>query len=311
MKKIAFLFPGQGSQSVGMGKDFLANSEDTRVMLELANTTLGFDLGDIMATGGDGKLEETKYTQPLILLVSVMALELFKKECNIIPSFALGHSLGEFSALVSSGAMSLSDALYTVHKRGEWMQADCDGGKAGMAVVLNVSDEKAEEVCANARAEGKKVWCANYNSDGQIVLAGLKDDLSSLEEPLKAVGAKRVMLLNMSVASHCDLLSSASEKLFALLGEKVGGNFAFPIVSNASAQQYSDKDSAIKLLKQQLISPVLYKQSIKKFESEVDAFIEFGNGSVLAGLNKRLTDKPTFSISDMATLEKTVQAIKG
>ncbi len=311
MKKIAFLFPGQGSQSVGMGKDFLANFEKARTMLDAANSTLGFDLGAIIADGGDGKLEETRYTQPAILLVSSIAHELFKSECNIVPAFGLGHSLGEFSALVSSETISLSDALYTVHKRGEWMQADCEGGKAGMAVVLNVADEKAEEVCTEARNSGKKVWCANYNSDGQIVLAGLKEDLASLEEPLKAAGAKRVMLLNMSVASHCDLLSNASLKLANLLGEKLSDNFAFPIVSNATAELYSTKADAVELLQKQLVSPVLYKQSIKKFESTVDAFVEFGNGAVLSGLNKRLTDKPTYNVNDMASLEKTLSELKG
>lgn len=311
MKKIAFLFPGQGSQSVGMGNSFIQNSQTASAMLASANATLGFDLGEIMASGLNGKLEETKYTQPAILLVSIMAYELFKSECNISPSFALGHSLGEFSALVSTGAFTLSDALHTVHKRGEWMQSDCDGGKAGMAVVLNVADEKAEEVCAQARQDGKSVWCANYNSDGQIVLAGIKDDLASLEEPLKAVGAKRVMLLNMSVASHCDLLTNASIKLENLLGERLSNGFAHPIVSNATSELYSSKAEAVELLKQQLVSPVLYKQSIKKFESTVDAFVEFGNGNVLSGLNKRLTDKPTYTVSDMATLEKTLNELRG
>jgi [acyl-carrier-protein] S-malonyltransferase len=170
-----------------------------------------------MSQNSNGKLEETKYTQPAILLVSAVAVKLFRQKCGIKPIFALGHSLGEFSALYATGAITLDDAVLTVHKRGEWMQADCKGGRTGMSVVLNVSDEKAEEVCANARDNGKKVWCANYNSDGQIVLAGIKEDLQTLEEPLKAAGAKRVMLLNMSVASHCELLSNDSQKLAELL----------------------------------------------------------------------------------------------
>ncbi len=309
MKKIAFLFPGQGSQSVGMCGDFFNNSALAREFLSKANNTLGFDIGEIMASNLDGKLEDTKYTQPAILLVSAIATELFKQRSDIVPMFGLGHSLGEFSALVANGAISLENALYTVHKRGEWMQSDCEGGGAGMSVVLNVTDEKAEEVCSEARKQGKKVWCANYNSDGQIVLAGLKADLSTLEEPLKAAGAKRVMLLNMSVASHCDLLANASQKLATLLEDKLSESFAFPIVSNASGELYSDKTNAIELLKRQLIEPVLYKQSIKKFESQVDAFVEFGNGSVLSGLNKRLTDRPTYNVSDMASLEKTLESL--
>jgi len=308
MKKIGFLFPGQGSQTLGMGKSFFENSAKARAMLGDANLALGFDLGAIM-TEDQAKLEETKYTQPAILLVSCVATELFKEKYAATPVFGLGHSLGEFSALVASGAMSLADAVVTVHKRGEWMQSDCEGGKAGMAVVLNLSDETAEAACAKARDEGKKVWCANYNSDGQIVLAGLKEDLATLEAPLKEAGAKRVMLLNMSVASHCELLSNASENLAALLETKLKDSFAFPILSNASGEKYSSKADAIALLKKQLVSPVLYKQCVKKFDSEVDAYVEFGNGAVLAGLNKKSSEKPTYSVNSMESLQQTIEEL--
>ena len=302
MKKIAFLFPGQGSQSIGMGRDFYDNSSLAKEMIDQSSEILKIDMKNLLFEEND-KLEKTEFAQPAILLVSAIAHKLFENEMNIKPVFALGHSLGEFSAVLSSAALDFTSAIKLVNQRGVLMQKACEGKDAGMMALIGLSDELAVKICRDAQDEGKQVWPANYNCDGQIVIAGIKSDLSSLEDTFKENGAKRALLLNMSVASHCPLLQSATKKLRDNLKSVMVDEFMFPIISNVKAQKYDTKNEALQLLSDQLIKPVLYKQSIEKFDSEIDQFIEFG-GSVLKALNRRVTKKPTISITDMQSLEK-------
>ena len=186
----------------------------------------------------------------------------------------------------------------------------CKDAEVGMLVSLGLSDEDVESICASERDAGKQVWAVNYNTDGQIVIAGIKADLVELEPKLKEAGARRAMLLNMSVASHCPLLQSAVEPFKAELEKVIKDEFIAPVVSNVTAKGYSSKAEALELLPKQLTMPVLYKQSILAIDDEVDCYIEFGHGNVLKGLNKKLTKKPHFNISDMASLEKTIVALK-
>lgn len=306
MKKVAFIFPGQGSQTVGMGKDFFENSDIAKDMVKKASERLGIDFENLLFEEND-KLGQTQYTQPAILLVSCIALEVFKSKCDIKPEFVLGHSLGEFSALVASGAIDYLDAVELVHKRGLFMSEACEGLGAGMMALVGMADDAVESLTEKLRAEGKKVWAANYNQDGQIVVAGIKADLEATVDEFKAAGAKRAIVLDMSVASHCELLSSAVEKLNPLLDEYVTDNFETSVISNVTADAYSSKSEAKELLGKQLVSPVKYKHSIAAKASEVDMFIEFGNGAVLKGLNRKICkDVPTENVSDMATLEATI-----
>jgi [acyl-carrier-protein] S-malonyltransferase len=309
MSKIAYIFPGQGSQAKGMGKDLFDNFDIAKEMVKEASDRLSLDFENLLFEDND-KLEKTEYTQPAILLVSAIANEIFKKECDIVPEFALGHSLGEFSALVSVGAISAIDAVELVHLRGKFMSEDCAGGGAGMMALIGLADEKAEAIAKEAQDSGKKVWPANYNSDGQLVMAGLKDDLSSLEATFKEAGAKRALLLNMSVASHCPLLSNASERLKEYLNKYLNDSFTAPVVSNVTANRYNTKDEAIDLLARQLTSPVLYKQSIASFADSVDCMIEFGHGNVLKGLNKRATKTPVYNVNSKDTLVATLENLK-
>ena len=285
---VAYIFAGQGSQSVGMGKEFYESSDLAKEMFKKASERIGVDFEDLIFNENE-KLNETAYTQPAILLVQMVAYRHFRQECSdATPKYFLGHSLGEFSALCAAGAIAFEDAIELVHKRGLYMQEACSEIEAGMMAIVGLDDKTVEDICENAQKEGKKVWPANYNQDGQLVVAGLKPDLASLEQTFKDAGAKRALLLNMSVASHCGLLESAVEKLAPLMEQYITDDFEAPIISNVTTKPYNTKAEAIELLKQQLTSPVRYKQSILAIADEVESAVEFGNGVVLKGLNRRI-----------------------
>ncbi len=307
MKRVAFIFPGQGSQAIGMGRSFFDESTIAREMFEASSDRVGFDFKELLFEKND-RLEQTAYTQPAILLVSIIAHKLFENEMSIKPIFALGHSLGEFSALCSVGALDYVDGVELVHQRGIAMSGACRDIDAGMMALIGLSDEKIEQITKSARDHGKSVWAANYNSDGQVVIAGIRSDLVELEGEFKSAGAKRALLLNMSVASHCPLLESAVEPLKDKMQSMIKDEFIAPIVSNVTASSYSSRDEAISLLAKQLTNPVLYKQSIKNFEDDIDLFIEFG-GNVLKGLNRRCSKKPTHSVTDMKSLQEAFELL--
>ena len=307
MKKFAFIFAGQGSQSVGMGKDFYENFSSAKLLLNDACNDTGIDFEELLFTQND-KLDKTEFTQPAIVLNSLMSYLAFSERIKAKPEFSLGHSLGEFTALAVSGAFSFVEAIRLVNLRGKFMQDACIGKDAGMMVVLGLSDEVVEKICKNAQNEGLQIYAANYNCDGQIVVAGVRADLAKYEAKFKEAGAKRAMLLNMSVASHCPILEPASVKLANELDGVLAANFA-PVVSNVNAKIYTDKNEALVLLKEQLTHPVRYKQSIKNYENEVDCFIELG-AATLKGINKKITEKPTYSVTDMESLEEVVKILE-
>jgi len=306
--KIAYIFPGQGSQSVGMGSEFIENFDLAKEYISLANDKLPFKIQDILLD--EDKLSQSKFAQPSILFVSSLINAIFKEKINIKPEFALGHSLGEFSANVSANSIDIISAMNLVYNRGEFMQECCDGLDAGMMVVLGLSDEIIEEFIIKKREEKYLMWCANYNLDGQIVLAGKKNDLNNSIEEIKKLGAKRTILLDMSVASHCPLLEPASEKLEVLLNNEIKDSFDYPIIANVNAKQYNNKKDAIVALKEQLIKPVLYKQSISKFDN-IDYFIEFGNSKVLSGMNRKITKTKTLTVNSIDSLNKAIDILKG
>lgn len=305
--RYALIFAGQGSQSVGMGREFYENFACTRELLESASDRLKIDFKNLLFTQNE-ELAISEFTQPAIILNSLMSYEALAQRLSIEPKFSLGHSLGEFGALAASKAFSFLDTIKLVNLRGKFMQEACEGKDAGMMVVLGLADDVVESICAEAMEQGLQIYAANYNCDGQIVVAGVRADLAKFETKFKEAGAKRTMLLNMSVASHCPILQPASVRLADELEKILAQNFA-PVVSNVSAKTYTTKHEALNLLKEQLVKPVLYKQSIKNYESEVDCFIELG-AATLKGINKKITDKPTLSITDMASLDEAVRILE-
>jgi len=190
------------------------------------------------------------------------------------------------------------------------MQSACETIEAGMMAILGLDDALVEEICEKANSEGKQVWPANFNQNGQLVVAGLKADLQAMESVFKEAGAKRALLLNMSIASHCPLLASAQEPLAEVMESMVQEQFSAPVVSNVTTQKYATKSEAVALLKDQLVKPVKYKQSIEAISGEIDLMIEFGNGAVLKGLNKRnAPDVETYGVSDMESLQKVCEVL--
>ena len=307
--KCAFLFAGQGSQAVGMGKNFFENSEVAKAMVADASSRTGIDFEQLLFEENDN-LGQTEFTQPAILLVATIAHKLFTDAMDIKPVLTMGHSLGEFSALVASGALDAIDAVELVNLRGKLMAEACSTQEVGMMVSLGLKDEVVEKICQEQRDVGLKVWAVNYNADGQIVIAGIKKDLETLAPILKEAKAKRAILLDMSVASHCPLLATAVEPLSVKLNEIIKDEFIAPVISNVTAEKYSTKEEALELLAKQLVEPVKYKHSMANIDDEVDCYIEFGQGAVLKGLNRKATKKPHFNVSDMASLEATIEAIK-
>lgn len=303
MSRVAFIFPGQGSQTIGMGKTFVEGSSIAKDMMDKASERTGIDFEKLLFEENE-EINKTENTQPAILLVSLMAHAIFSSKSDIKPTLLLGHSLGEFSAVSAAGALDPIEAVALVNARGKLMQGACDEIDASMMVVLGLKDEQVEEICSAAQAEGKKVWPANYNQDGQLVVAGMKSDLASMEAVFKEAGAKRAMLLNMSVASHCPILEPAQAPLREKMDAVLSDSFIAPIVSNVTTGKYSTKAEALDLLTEQLTQPVRYKQSIEAIANDVDIAIEFGNGKVLAGMNKRINkEMTTYNIFDMDSLE--------
>jgi len=304
--KATFLFPGQGSQSFGMGKDFYENSPKAKTFLDEASEFCKLDFKNLLFEENEN-LSKSQFTQPAIVLNSLMAYLALEEKRSFAPLYALGHSLGEFSALAVQGAFDFFTVLSLVHKRGIFMQEDCSKISAAMMVVLGLDDILVQNLCENAQKQGKQIYAANYNSQGQIVVAGLKMDLLDFESEFKQAGAKKTMLLNMSVASHCPLLSNASLKLAKELEGVLNENFR-AVISNVNAKSYFSKDEALSLLKNQLVKPVLYKQSIAAIEDEVDFFVEFG-ANILKGLNRKITNKPTYSLTNMKDIDEFLEVV--
>jgi len=285
---IAFLFPGQGSQAAGMGKDLADNFKVARDVFDEANDALGFDIASLCFNGPDDDLKLTENTQPAILTHSVAALRVLAETSDLRADFAAGHSLGEYSALVCSGALKFADAVRTVRQRGRFMQEAVPVGQGALAAIMGLDNETLAQVCDEA-GEGQVVAPANFNSAGQVVIAGHAEAVSRATEVAKARGAKRALPLPVSAPFHCSLMQPAADRLQAVLDEVAVENLQIPVVSNVEAQPYRESGRVKELLVRQVCAPVRWEESVTAMVAlGVDQFIEIGPGKVLSGLVKRM-----------------------
>lgn len=276
----AYVFPGQGAQFTGMGKDLYDSSKQAKKYFEQANIILKFDLVQIMFEGSEEDLKQTRVTQPAIFLHSVVASKCLP---DFKPDMVAGHSLGEFSALTAAGALAFEDGLSLVYKRAMAMQAACENNPSTMAAVLGATDELAELVCASIESE--IVVPANYNCPGQIVISGSFKGVELAAEQLKAAGVKRVLPLKVGGAFHSPLMKSAAVELQAAISQTKFSRPCCPVYQNVDAKPYTDPASIQKNLIAQLTSPVRWTQSVEAMLKDgADEFIELGPGAVLQGL---------------------------
>ena len=302
---IAFVFPGQGSQFSGMGKDLADNFTCAKQIFDEANEALGFDLAGLCFSGSEADLKLTANTQPAILTTSIAALRVVEQETGLQASFAAGHSLGEFSALVCAGALRFADAVSIVRQRGTFMQEAVPVGVGAMAAILGVKREDLEHVCREA-AQGEVVAPANFNSPDQIVIAGHASAVNRAMELAKEKGAKRALPLPVSAPFHSALMAPAAKRLEQVLQPIVVQSFNCPVVSNVEAKPYQESERIKPLLVAQVCSPVRWDESILNMNAlGVERFFEIGPGNVLSGLIKRIVKgSDTQNVGDVASLTK-------
>jgi len=302
---IAFVFPGQGSQYSGMGKDLADNFSVAKQVFEEANDTLGFDLAELCFSGSEDDLKLTANTQPAILTTSIAALRVLQQETDLTPVFAAGHSLGEYSALVAAGVLSLADAVQTVRQRGTFMQEAVPVGVGAMAAIMGIEGAELETLCQDA-AEGEVVAPANFNSPGQIVIAGHTSAVERAITLAKERGAKRALLLPVSAPFHSSLMAPAAERLSAELAPIEVSPYAYPVVSNVEALPCQDETRVKSLLVEQVCAPVRWAESILTMkEAGITRYVEIGPGRVLSSLIKRIDRSATQqNIGDIASLKK-------
>jgi len=313
---IAFIFPGQGSQYVGMGQSLAKAFPVAREVLDEADAALGGGLAALMAEGPEEELRKTANTQPAILAVSVAAHRALVRESGgrfQQPLFYAGHSLGEYSALVASGALSLSDAVRVVKARGTFMQEAAPPGEGAMAAILGLDPVSVKEACKEAQAQekGRVVEPANYNSPEQTVIAGHADAVDRAIACCKARGAKRALPLPVSAPFHCSLMSPVQPRLAQELSGVQWKKPSAPIIANATAEPNTDPARIVELLLTQVTAPVRWVETVQRMAlAGVDTLIEFGPGKVLAGLTRRIDKNlKTYSIEDADGMKAAISEV--
>ena len=311
MSKIAFVFPGQGSQTVGMCKAFYDEYAVVRDIFAEADEALGFALSKMCFEGPDEDLRLTFNTQPAILTASVACAAVLKEK-GLGCAVAAGHSLGEYSALVQAGTMKFADAVRTVRARGTYMQEAVPVGEGSMAAIIGMDSDKLVTVCEAVQAEcGEPVQAVNFNCPGQVVIAGAAKAVEKACEALKAAGAKRAIMLAVSAPFHSTMMQPAADRLAAVLEPIAFQNAAFPVYANVTAKPLTDAATIKQLLIKQAASPVLWETTVRNMVADgVDTFVEVGPGKVLTGFTKKIAKGlPALNVEDPASLDKTLAAL--
>lgn len=307
-KKIAFLFPGQGSQAVGMGKDLYESFESAKNVFDTADRVLNKTITTLCFEGPEDALKQTVNTQPCIVTMSIAAMEALKSEFDISPDYVAGHSLGEYCAMYSAGVMSLENTLKAIQKRADLMGSTKGGA---MAAVLSAPEGALEEALKGASSIGY-VDVANYNSPAQVVITGDEKAVAKAGELLMAKGARRVVPLAVSGAFHSKFMANAGKEFETFVSELTLNDAKVPVVTNVDAQLTVDKDDFKVKMPKQIYSSVHWTQTIQKMATDgVEIFVEIGPGKVLAGLNKKIVpEAKVYNVFDKASLEATVEALK-
>jgi [acyl-carrier-protein] S-malonyltransferase len=312
-KRWAALFPGQGSQKVGMGSALAAASPLAAAVFDRADAAIGEPLSKLCAEGPEEELRLTRNTQPALLTVSIAAWEALRPHLDADPVAAAGHSLGEYSALVAAGALGFEDAVRAVRLRGEAMQEAVPVGEGAMAAVLGLDAAAVEALCVDTRQGDEALVAANFNAPDQIVVAGTREAVQRLTERAPEAGAKRVVELPVSAPFHSPLMSPAAEKMAAFLETVAFSDPSFPVVANADARPVTSGAEAKQKLVEQIASPVRWVESLKWLESsgEVEIGVEIGCGKVLAGLaRKTCRTMKVSTFEDMDDLERVLERLK-
>jgi [acyl-carrier-protein] S-malonyltransferase len=286
---IAFVFPGQGSQSVGMLADIATQFSEVHETFAEASAALGYDLWELVSAGPAEKLDQTVHTQPALLAASFAVWRILQRRSQMRPSLLAGHSLGEYTALVCAGALDFSDAIRLVAARGQFMQDAVPAGVGAMAAIIGLDEAGVLAVCDQARQSDEVLAPANYNSVGQIVVAGHKASVECAVMVAKEQGAKLATLIPVSVPSHCKLMKPAADHLSVLLRDTAIESTVLPVIKNVDVTAYTDAESVRVGLEQQLYMPVRWVETIQSFVQQgVTQIIECGPGKILTGLNKRI-----------------------
>jgi [acyl-carrier-protein] S-malonyltransferase len=312
MGKIAFLFPGQGSQTVGMGKELADTNEVVAEIFKRADKRLEMNLSKIIFEGPEEELILTTNTQPALLTTSVAILEAFK-EAEIEADFVAGHSLGEYSALVAAKAISFEDAVFAVRMRGAFMEEAVPAGLGAMAAILGMDRDLLKEITEEVSLTGHPVELANLNCPGQIVISGSKEGVDKASLIAKEKGARRIIPLQVSGPFHSSLMKPAATKLAEVLNKVDINDAQIPVIVNVSATAVTNGKVIKEMLIQQVFSPVLWEDTINYLlQQGVDTFIEIGSGNVLSGLVKKIERKVNvYAVNDSITMAKTIESIKG
>lgn len=309
-KQIAFVFPGQGSQSVGMLADLNEAFPVVKQTFDEASDVFGRDMWALAQQGPEQELAQTEITQPIMLIAGVAAWRAWCQASDIRPALMAGHSLGEYTAYVCAEAITLADGVALVKRRGELMRDACPGGQGKMAAILGMEDDAIKSVCADA-AQGEVVQAVNFNAPGQVVIAGHSTAVDRAIELAKKAGARKAMPLAVSVPCHSDLMRAASEELAAKLNATRFNNPVIPVVNNIDARIELDPGKIREKLIVQLYSPVLWVDSVKTMaEQGITRMVECGPGKVLSGMNKRIVrELEVFNVQDKASLDATLSAL--